>query len=297
MDGTGENSRVIRTLFMKPEMFGVGIVHLRRLVHQETRRGARWLDETPIREEFEWVLARLRETNSLSRGLPRSRGSPLLPAADWGQLLLVILFLHFGADPNEQDEFGNKALFVANERPESENEIQSLLKYGCNLNHQTYEGLTLFSKCYFQNTQAFYWEIEASIEGELRHRCQRYCWTPRADEGHCAWSIGNDRVTVEWRLRYKRPTIRRRPHLPRRRGPARRRLRTGIVSSRHYAALAERFCTCGGQTALMGAVILGHVQIVKLLPAKDCDLQRRNNENNTAIELARLFHEDQTVKI
>lgn len=140
-----ENSRVIRTLFMKPEMFGVGIVHPRRFVHQETCRGARWLAETPIREEFEWVLARLRETNSLSRGLPRSRGSPLLPAADWGQLLLVILFLHFGADPNEQDGFGNKALFVANERPESENVIQSLMKYGCKLNHQTYEDLTLFS--------------------------------------------------------------------------------------------------------------------------------------------------------
>lgn len=59
----------------------------------------------------------------------------------------------------------------------------------------------------------------------------------------------------------------------------------------------KRLRPCGGYTALLYAVILKRVDIVKLLLEKGCDVDLRNNGGHTAIDIARLFHEDEIVQL
>ena len=58
----------------------------------------------------------------------------------------------------------------------------------------------------------------------------------------------------------------------------------------------KKFRPCGGHTALMYAVLLGYVYVVKLLLGFGCDAELQNDENNTAIDLTRLFHENEIVE-
>lgn len=53
---------------------------------------------------------------------------------------------------------------------------------------------------------------------------------------------------------------------------------------------------CGGHTALMYAVLLKHVYVANLLLEYGCGMNLRNNEGNTAIDLARLFDENEIVE-
>lgn len=59
----------------------------------------------------------------------------------------------------------------------------------------------------------------------------------------------------------------------------------------------KRIRPCGGHTALMYAVLLGHADVVQLLLEYGCDTDLKNNEGKTAIDLARLFHEDEIVEL
>ncbi|KAF6233885.1 hypothetical protein HO173_008097 [Letharia columbiana] len=59
----------------------------------------------------------------------------------------------------------------------------------------------------------------------------------------------------------------------------------------------KRLRPCGGDTALLSAVILKRVDIVKLLLGKGCDLDVRNNGGHIAIDTARLFPEDEIVQL
>lgn len=59
----------------------------------------------------------------------------------------------------------------------------------------------------------------------------------------------------------------------------------------------KRLKPCGGYTALLYAVLLKRVDIVKLLVEKGCDVDVRNNRGHIAIDMARLFHEDEIVQL
>lgn len=111
-----EIRQVTRELFRKREMFGVDLAQLYRFLHQATRRNRDVLAEVLVVEEPACVSVRLRECNNLGRGFARLSGTPLQHAAEWGQPTLVSLMLKSGADPNEEDENGNTALFTAFKR-------------------------------------------------------------------------------------------------------------------------------------------------------------------------------------
>ncbi|KAF6231104.1 hypothetical protein HO173_010804 [Letharia columbiana] len=59
----------------------------------------------------------------------------------------------------------------------------------------------------------------------------------------------------------------------------------------------KRLRPCGGYTALLYAVIMKRVDIVKLLLENGCDVDVRNNRGHTAIDTARLFPEDEIVQL
>ena len=71
----------------------------------------------------------------------------------------------------------------------------------------------------------------------------------------------------------------------------------GVYGRAVLRLLQNRFRPRGGHTALMDAVTLGHVNIVEHLMEKGCAVDIRNNEDKTAMDLARLFREDEIVTL
>lgn len=276
-----ERLRVIRTLFTKREIFGVGITQLHRFLRQESRRGWEWFAETLVREEPTCVLA---NNNDAGQGFGHLSGRPLNHAAKQSLSNLFASMLSVGADPNEQDENGNTAIFFALQGVENDKIIQSLLELGCNIIHQNHMGLTPLA---YTISRGFWWSVTRVLQLLLKNDCDMNIGdtagrTPlmRAiargeyesaaallDEG-CAINVQDNESGIS--------------HVE------------DIVSD--CLDRQKRIQPCGGHTALMYAVFLGHADVIELLLQYGCDIDLQNKEGYTAIDLARLFHEDEIVE-
>ena len=288
-----ENLRVIRALFTKREFFGVDMTQLHRFLHQEARgiwdsmygeqRGLEWFAETLVREEPACVLAELAENNA-DQGFRQLSGRPLHHAANQGLRTLVTLMVSAGADPNEEDENGNTTIFLAFGGPNAKETTQSLLELGCNINHQNHMGLTPLAYAISREE----WYLTEVLQFLLNKGCDMNIGDA-AGRTPLMRAIARkvyDEVVVlldrgcDINIQDKK-------------------LGTSQVEDVVFDGRGQqkRIRPCGGHTALMYAVLLGHVSIIQLLLEYGCDTDLRNNEGRTAVDLARLYHEDKIVEI
>ena len=286
-----EIRQMIRILFRKREIFGVDLAQLYRFLHQVLRRKNEWLAETLIMEEPDCLLVRLQEDNKSFQGLASLSGRPLHYAAYWGQEDLVRLMLDSGADPDEKDENGNTALLTALQGRDPYMP-QILLKHGCNVNYQNHEGHTPLTVAISRNQHWYQFApilrllLKNGCDVNMRNNAGR---TPlmkaaahgeleavksRLDEG-CDINVEDDKPGA-FQIAD---------------------LDFGSFGAKLEPRWRKRFRPYGGHTALMYAVILEEFEIVELLLEKGCDVDLRNNDGHTAIDLARQRHKDEIVKL
>lgn len=288
------NLRVIRTLFEKREIFGVSITQLHRFLHQESQGGQEIYREIPrgwirfaeilIREEPACVLAGLAENSNVGQGFGHLSGRPLHHAANQGLLTLTNLMLNAGADPNEQDENGDTTAFFALETSEADKIMHSLVEHGCNINHQNHKGLTPLAKAISKG--------EPPISRFLQLPSKEGC---DINLGDTAGRTPLMRATAVGDYEDVAALLNKDSHIN---------VQDEEPGTSHVEDLEsdrygrqKRVRPCGGHTALMYAVFFGHVNVVKLLLDNGCDVDLRNNDGKTAIDLARLFEEDEIVEL
>lgn len=281
-----ENLRVIRTLFTKREIFGVGMTQLHRFLHQESRGRRKWIAETLVREEPACVLAGPIDNQGIAQGFGHLSGKPLHHAAKGESLTLFTLILSAGADPNEQDENGNTTLFFAIIGPQFGKTVRSLLELGCNINHQNNMGLTPLAYYISEGWPNF----ERNF---LQFLLQQGC---DMNIGDTAGRTPLMRAAALGMHHYVHQLVQEGCHVNVQDEGLGVLHVEGIAP--HWPGRQKRVRRCGGYTALMYGVLFTHIDIVEsLLLHEDCDAHLRNNESHTAMDLAMMWEEDEIVQI
>ena len=293
-DGAVDGSlQMVRTLFEKREVFGVGITQLHRYLHQELQedgnkhheisRGRLWFAEFLIRQEPACVLAGLAENSNVGQGFRHLSGRPSHHAAKHGRLTVIKLMLNAGADPNEQDKNGDTTVFFALESSKRDKIIPFLLEHGCNINHQNQKGLTPLATAMSEGWASVDTLQLLSKEGcdmNLGDTTGRTPLMRAAAHGafvFVAYLLDNG---CDINVQDEEPG-------------------TSDVEDIEpdYYGWPKKIRPCGGHTALMYAVLFGHVDVVRLLLNNGCNKDLQNNEGNTAMDLARRWEEDEIVEL
>ena len=309
-EGINNLFQQVRELFENREIFGVGIRELYQLLLREVLdRGP--LAELIISQEPAYVELGLSDeiqTVPRSYSVPRSR--PMTPCES--QHTFMSLMLHREIHPDTQNEEGEATLLDAIIHGGLEMTRllikRLLLKRACDMNHQNPEGLTpltgvvsyfSYNYCRSEVLKSF---LAAGCDGDIQDNAGRTPLMIAAYRGlddlaellldagcnanlqdreggtpvtEAVYDGVNDGVDDwAWESIYRVDQWKRRKNL-----------------------WKERFSPIGGHTALMYAVMAGERQVVKLLLKNACDVTLKNNDDQTALDLARQFEENDIVQI